>query len=95
MVGESLCCEHRVSFLQSQKWRREDVKVHVAEVYRMAAENVWPGILIRRPVLRMHFLKFIEETVRQVQRDRSKTFKIFSPCVMHWLACCNPLQLIW
>ncbi|XP_024392551.1 uncharacterized protein [Physcomitrium patens] len=60
---------------KSQKWRQVDVRVHVADVYRMVAENVWPGILTRRPALRAHFLKFIEETVRQVQTGPLENFQ--------------------
>lgn len=72
--------------VQSQKLRREDVKVHVADVYRMVAENVWPGILTRRPVLRMHFLRFIEDTVRQVSTGPFENFQDIQP-LRYALAC--------
>lgn len=73
-------------FIQSQKWRREDVRVHVADVYRMVAENVWPGILTRRPVLRIHFLKFIEETVKQISTGPFDNFQDIQP-LRYALAC--------
>ncbi|XP_024390755.1 uncharacterized protein [Physcomitrium patens] len=71
---------------KSQKWRREDVRVHVADVYRMVAENAWPGVLTRRPVLRIHFLKFIEETVRQVSTGPFENFHDIQP-LRYALAC--------
>lgn len=88
MVSDHLYCEfeHIFSFLQSQKWRREDVRVHVADVYRMVAENVWPGILTRRPVLRIHFLKFIEDTARQVSTGPFENFQDIQP-LRYALAC--------
>uniref|UniRef100_A0A0D3FCF7 Cell morphogenesis protein N-terminal domain-containing protein n=1 Tax=Oryza barthii TaxID=65489 RepID=A0A0D3FCF7_9ORYZ len=46
--------------------RREDLRTHVANIHRMIAEKIWPGMLSRKPVLRLHFLKFIDETCRQI-----------------------------
>lgn len=52
--------------MQSQKARREELRVHIANIYRTVAENIWPGMLSRKPVFRLHFLKFIEETTKQI-----------------------------
>ncbi|XP_024526381.1 cell morphogenesis protein PAG1 isoform X1 [Selaginella moellendorffii] len=51
---------------KSQKLRREDIRVHVANIYRMVADNFWPGMLIRKPVQRIHVIKFIEDTVKYI-----------------------------
>lgn len=52
--------------LQNPRSRREDLRTHVANIHRMIAEKIWPGMLSRKPVLRLHFLKFIDETCRQI-----------------------------
>lgn len=52
--------------LQNQRSRREELRIHVANVHRMIAEKIWPGMLGRKPVFRLHYLKFIEETYRQI-----------------------------
>ncbi|XP_051213093.1 uncharacterized protein [Lolium perenne] len=58
--------------------RREDLRTHVANIHRMIAEKVWPGML-RKPVLRLHFLKFIEETYRQINMSSSDSFQDLQP----------------
>ncbi|PSR87776.1 Protein furry-like [Actinidia chinensis var. chinensis] len=50
---------------KTQKVRREELRIHIANIYRTVAENIWPGMLGRKPVFRLHYLKFIEET-RQI-----------------------------
>lgn len=50
--------------MQNQKSRREDFRIHIANIYRTIAEKIWPGMLNRKPVLRRHFLRFIDETYR-------------------------------
>nr|KYP48212.1 hypothetical protein KK1_030096 [Cajanus cajan] len=35
---------------KSQKARREELRVHIANIYRTVAENIWPGMLTRKPV---------------------------------------------
>eukprot|EP01018_Ginkgo_biloba_P009953 Gb_24208 [translate_table: standard] len=64
---------------KSQKIRREDSRVHVANVYRMVAENIWPGMLNRKPLLRSQFLKFIEETMRQIVSSLPENFQDMQP----------------
>ncbi|KAL6635421.1 hypothetical protein ACP70R_028092 [Stipagrostis hirtigluma subsp. patula] len=59
--------------------RREDLRTHVANIHRMIAEKVWPGMLIRKPVLRLHFLKFIEETYRQINMSLADSFQDLQP----------------
>ncbi|XP_062220848.1 uncharacterized protein LOC133920168 isoform X2 [Phragmites australis] len=61
------------------KSRREDLRTHVANIHRMIAEKVWPGMLSRKPVLRLHFLKFIEETCRQINMSSADSFQDFQP----------------
>ncbi|XP_078448512.1 ARM repeat superfamily protein isoform X2 [Wolffia australiana] len=51
---------------KNQKPRREELRVHIANIYRMVAEKVWPGTIGRMPVFRLHYLKFIEDTYRQL-----------------------------
>ncbi|KAK1325349.1 hypothetical protein QJS10_CPA01g00159 [Acorus calamus] len=51
---------------KNQKFRREEFRIHIANIYRAVAENVWPGMLSRKPVFRLHILKFIEETTRLI-----------------------------
>lgn len=64
---------------KSQKIRREDSRVHVANVYRMVAENIWPGILSRKSFLRIHFSKFIEETMKQIVSAPLENFQDTQP----------------
>ncbi|XP_015689288.1 uncharacterized protein LOC102706919 [Oryza brachyantha] len=58
--------------------RREDLRTHVANIHRMIAEKIWPGMLSRKPVLRLHFIKFIEETYRQTMSS-SDNFQDLQP----------------
>ncbi|CAL5419986.1 unnamed protein product [Camellia sinensis] len=50
---------------KSQKARREKLRIHITNIYRTVAENIWPGTLGLKPVFRLHYLKFIEETTTQ------------------------------
>ncbi|CAO2040054.1 unnamed protein product, partial [Urochloa humidicola] len=59
--------------------RREDLRTHVANIHRMIAEKVWPGMLSRKPVLRLHFIKFIEETYRQINMSLPDSFQDLQP----------------
>lgn len=45
----------------------------------MIAEKVWPGMLSRKPVLRQQFLKFIEETYRQITISLADSFQDLQP----------------
>ncbi|ERN09549.1 protein furry homolog-like [Amborella trichopoda] len=77
---------------KSQKARREELKLHSANVYRMVAENVWPGMLTRKPVFRLHFLRFIEDTSRHIMTSPAENFQDMQPfrfalaCVLRSLA---------
>ncbi|KAG6553135.1 hypothetical protein Mapa_005194 [Marchantia paleacea] len=71
---------------KSQKLRREDVRVHVADVYRMVAESIWPGMLVKKPVLRIHFLRFIDDTARQIVSATPEGFQDIQP-LRYSLAC--------
>ncbi|AQK55204.1 ARM repeat superfamily protein [Zea mays] len=59
--------------------RREDLRTHVANIHRILAEKVWPGMLSRKPVLCQHFLKFIEETYRQITISLADSFQDLQP----------------
>ncbi|THU63128.1 hypothetical protein C4D60_Mb01t12460 [Musa balbisiana] len=42
-------------------------------------KKVWPGMLSRKPVLRLHFLRFIEETYRHTSTSSSDSFHELQP----------------
>lgn len=64
---------------KSQKARREELRVHIANIYRTVSENIWPGMLGRKPIFRLHYLKFIEETTRQILTAPSENFQEIQP----------------
>lgn len=64
---------------KSQKLRRDDIRVHVANVYRMVADSIWPGMLGRKPMLRVHFARFINETVRHISSSPQDVFQELQP----------------
>ncbi|XP_042508982.1 protein furry homolog-like isoform X1 [Macadamia integrifolia] len=64
---------------KSQKTRREELRVPIANIYRTVAENIWPGMLSRKPVFRLHYLKFIEETTKQIVTAPSESFQEMQP----------------
>lgn len=51
---------------KNQKSRREDLRIHIANIHRTVVEKIWPGTLGRKPLIRLHFLKFIEDTQRHI-----------------------------
>ncbi|XP_052624495.1 uncharacterized protein LOC111876656 isoform X2 [Lactuca sativa] len=59
---------------KSQKPRREELRIHIANVYRSVAENIWPGMLSRKPVFRLHYLKYIDETTRLITTGPLENF---------------------
>ncbi|KAL0919790.1 hypothetical protein M5K25_011908 [Dendrobium thyrsiflorum] len=64
---------------KNQKFRREELRVHIANIHRAVAEKIWPGMLRRKPVLHLHFLKFIDETYRQLLPSPSESFPDLQP----------------
>ncbi|KAI8534261.1 hypothetical protein RHMOL_Rhmol10G0076300 [Rhododendron molle] len=64
---------------KSQKARREELRIHIANIYRTVAEKIWPGMLGRKPVFRLHCLKFIEETTRQIIGAQAESFQEMQP----------------
>ncbi|XP_071708369.1 uncharacterized protein [Rutidosis leptorrhynchoides] len=60
---------------KSQKPRREELRIHIANVYRTVAENIWPGMLSRKLVLRVHYLKYIDETSRLISTSSLDNFQ--------------------
>ncbi|XP_020234237.1 uncharacterized protein LOC109814268 [Cajanus cajan] len=76
---------------KSQKARREELRVHIANIYRTVAENIWPGMLTRKPVFRLHYLKFIDETTRLISTSPEsfqdmQPFRYALACVLRSLA---------
>ncbi|KAG4987863.1 hypothetical protein JHK85_030846 [Glycine max] len=76
---------------KSQKARREELRVHIANIYRTVAENIWPGMLTRKPVFRLHYLKFIDETTRLISTSIEsfqdmQPFRFALACVLRSLA---------
>lgn len=65
--------------MQNQKVRREELRTHIANIYRTIAEKIWPGMLSRKPVFRLHFLRFIEETYRHINTSISDSFQDLQP----------------
>ncbi|KAL9424739.1 hypothetical protein AB3S75_031792 [Citrus x aurantiifolia] len=65
--------------MQSQKLRREELRVHIANIYRTVAENIWPGLLSRKPVFRLHYLKFIDDTTRHILTASAESFHETQP----------------
>ncbi|OWM64475.1 hypothetical protein CDL15_Pgr020442 [Punica granatum] len=59
---------------KSQKARREELRAHIANIYRKIAESIWPGMLARKPAFRLHYLKFIDETVRHISSAPPECF---------------------
>lgn len=78
--------------IQIQKPRREELRIHIANVYRTVAENIWPGMLARKPVLRLHYLKYIDETTRLISAaslenfQEMQTLRYALACVLRFLA---------
>ncbi|KAK6928032.1 Cell morphogenesis central region [Dillenia turbinata] len=64
---------------KSQKARRDEIRIHIANIYRSVAENIWPGMLGCKPVFRLHYLKFIEETTRHILTASSESFQEVQP----------------
>ncbi|KAK4733642.1 hypothetical protein R3W88_007903 [Solanum pinnatisectum] len=42
-------------------------------------KNIWPGMLSRKPVFRLHYLKFIEDTTRQILTASAENFQDMQP----------------
>ncbi|KAG2333852.1 hypothetical protein Bca52824_005032 [Brassica carinata] len=59
--------------------RREDLRVHVANIYRTVSENIWPGMLARKPVFRLHYLRFIEDSTRHMSLVPPESFQESQP----------------
>ncbi|XP_013662339.1 protein furry homolog [Brassica napus] len=59
--------------------RREDLRVHVANIYRTVSENVWPGMLARKPVFRLHYLRFIDDSTRHILSAPPESFQEMQP----------------
>ncbi|KAK1432958.1 hypothetical protein QVD17_09861 [Tagetes erecta] len=71
---------------KSQKPRREELRVRIANIYRTVAENIWPGMLGRKPVFRLHYLKYIDETTRLISNSPLENFQEMQP-LRYSLAC--------
>ncbi|KVH92614.1 Armadillo-like helical [Cynara cardunculus var. scolymus] len=71
---------------KSQKLRREELRIRIANIYRTVAENIWPGMLGRKPVFRLHYLKYIDETTRLISSSPLENFQEMQP-LRYSLAC--------
>ncbi|XP_076953951.1 uncharacterized protein LOC143628189 isoform X1 [Bidens hawaiensis] len=71
---------------KSQKPRREDLRIRIANIYRTVAENIWPGMLNRKPVFRLHYMKYIDETTRLISSSPPENFQEIQP-LRYSLAC--------
>ncbi|KAD7479458.1 hypothetical protein E3N88_02594 [Mikania micrantha] len=58
-----------------QKSRREELRIHISHIYRAVAENIWPGMLVRKPVFRLHYLKYIDETTKLILTTPFENFQ--------------------
>lgn len=65
--------------VQSQKPRREELRIHIANIYRTVAENIWPGTLGHKRHFRHHYLRFIDETTRQILSAPPESFQEMQP----------------
>ncbi|XP_024928796.3 cell polarity protein mor2 isoform X3 [Ziziphus jujuba] len=65
---------------KSQKARREEeLRIHIANIYRTVAENIWPGMLARKSGFRLNYLKFIDDTTRQILQSPPESFQDTQP----------------
>nr|GMC62253.1 protein furry homolog-like [Ipomoea batatas] len=64
---------------KSQKLRRDELRMHIANIYRGVADNIWPGTIIRKPVFHLHYFKFIEEITRQILTAPAENFQEMQP----------------
>ncbi|KAK8714865.1 hypothetical protein V6N13_042211 [Hibiscus sabdariffa] len=67
--------EGKPKWKSQKQTRREDLRVHIANIYRKVAESIWPGFLGRKPVFRRHYLKFIEDTTKQIAPASADSFQ--------------------
>ncbi|CAN1815370.1 Protein furry homolog-like [Linum perenne] len=73
---------------KSQKSRKEELRLHIANIYRNVAENVWPGVLSRKPkpVFRLHYLRFIDDTTRQIRAAATENYQEMQTVLRYALA---------
>ncbi|MBA0734280.1 hypothetical protein Gogos_018210, partial [Gossypium gossypioides] len=71
--------EGKPKWKSQKQTRREDLRVHIANIYRTVAENIWPGFLGRKPVFRRHYLRFIEDTSKQIAIASADSFQETQP----------------
>ncbi|KAI3721956.1 hypothetical protein L2E82_32976 [Cichorium intybus] len=58
------------------KWKsqKSQLRIHISNVYRTVAESIWPGMLERKAVFRLHYLKYIDETTRIITTGPLENF---------------------
>eukprot|EP00850_Spirogloea_muscicola_P018806 SM000176S03137 [mRNA] locus=s176:102016:119238:- [translate_table: standard] len=59
---------------KSQRPREEEIRVFEAQVYMRAADGLWPSMLEQKGMLRMHFLRFLDDLMRQIDRSATENF---------------------
>ncbi|KAI3794046.1 hypothetical protein L1987_36671 [Smallanthus sonchifolius] len=74
-----------------QKPRREELRIHISNIYRTVADNIWPGMLACKPVLRLHYLKHIDETTKLISTPFEnfqdlQTLRYSLACILRTLA---------
>ncbi|KAK8971821.1 hypothetical protein V6N11_075648 [Hibiscus sabdariffa] len=71
--------EGKPKWKSQKQTRREDLRVHIANIYRSVAERIWPGFLGRKPVFRRHYLRFIEDTTKYITSASADSFQETQP----------------
>ncbi|XP_076893206.1 uncharacterized protein LOC143545157 [Bidens hawaiensis] len=75
-----------------QKPKREELRIHISNIYRTVAENIWPGMLVCKPVFRLQYLKYIDETTKLISTtpfdnfQELQTLRYTLACVLRTLA---------
>eukprot|EP00850_Spirogloea_muscicola_P016988 SM000142S00502 [mRNA] locus=s142:28293:45159:+ [translate_table: standard] len=59
---------------KSHRPREEEIRVFEAQVYMRAADGLWPSMLEQKGMLRMHFLRFLDDLMRQIDRSATENF---------------------
>jgi hypothetical protein len=59
---------------KSHKPVRDDVRMWVAQIYRLVAESLWPGMLATRAELREAIMRFIEDQYKFINGATTDTF---------------------
>lgn len=64
---------------KSHKPVRDEVRMWVAQIYRLVAESLWPGQLARRSELAEAMMRFIEDQYKVINSTTTETFAEAQP----------------